>query len=133
MRRIISKRRDIKDLEGVPFRHRLWRATMTVFHRSPIHPGWKRPLTFYEGEGACILCRWTWRRMRKHLPDLRDALADRSRVTLSEPEYVDGKLVKAGIVMSATVKRQLDEIMSDPEAAKALQEVFEEIARDPEP
>jgi len=121
--------------DRVPLKRRLWRTAMIVFHRWPIHPGWRHPLRFYDGPGNCFLCRATWDQMKRQIPVLNSEFVDESRVEISKPEYdADGKLVRHGMSMSASMKRNLDEIAADPErqdVMDALRKVMEDIARDP--
>lgn len=103
---------------------RVGRAITMIVHRWPLHPGKHHPLRF-QSSGGCLLCRLVTSEIldRGH----RDALDDQSSIVLTEPSpgY-------RGINMTATAKRQLDEIMAkDPSAAAKIQEAIKEIARDP--
>lgn len=112
-----------------PWRVHLWRLVVTIFHRWPIHPGWRHPLRFYEF--GCILCRYQFRQMAEYLN--ANPFPDRSEIVVSEPTYdAEGKLVRRGVRMSATVKRQLDKIMADPAGAEAVTKAIDQIARDKE-
>lgn len=105
------------------------RLTQLVHPR--IHPG-VRPLAF-QSKNGCWLCRYMSGAFYKMMgPEMRDATADRSRITLSEPEYdANGTLIRAGVSMSATVKRQLDEIMKGPDGERVMQAI-NDIAEHPE-
>jgi hypothetical protein len=83
------------------------------------------------GSGVnCLVCRYVWSWTAPHIRD--EPFRDESRIEVSKPVLdADGKVIKRGIVMSATVKRQLEEILAkDPEGAKRVQEAIEHIAED---
>lgn len=108
---------------------RLGRTVIRIFHRWPIHPGLRSPLIFaWDAAGACIFCRVMTRSFERLLPSFED----QSSIKISEPEYdADGKLIKRGVTMTATAKRQLEEIFADdPELAALVQKQIESVAKD---
>jgi len=100
------------------------RRLMNVIHPW-VHPG-IRPYTI--GQYGCWLCRFAFRAISKNWP--AEPFRDQSSIKVSEPEYdADGTLIKRGIHMSATVRRQLDELIAkDPELEKKLKEAMDRIA-----
>lgn len=115
-------------------RTRLGRAILPRLHRF-LHPSlpeggmweWR-----FGGSDPCRLCRAvvreTW---RKAPPEMFDALADQSQVPveelLGELDLPEGKR----IVMSATVKRQLERMAAeDPSTLEAFRAAAEQIAKD---
>jgi len=89
-----------------------------------LHPGWPSPLQF--AEFGCGLCRY----MNHGLSAVfAQPFEDESSIDV-EPAS-EGK---RAITMTATAKRQYDEIMAgDPEKAKALQEAIERIRSQGDP
>lgn len=98
---------------------------ITIWLHPRLHPGISEPLRF-GGSERCWLCVRVMRDHFRRMPPIMD----RSSIKLSEPEYnEDGTVKRRGMTMTATAKRQLDEIMaSDPKAAAAIQEMMDKIA-----
>lgn len=93
-----------------------------------LHPGVPGNGWRFAQVGGCVLCRAAWRDVEKSLPpQFWDSFEDQSLVPVEGIEMPEGKRM----VMSATVKRQIDAIIAaDPAVADELREALEGIAKD---
>lgn len=97
-----------------------------------VHSGWTHPLRFMAG-GGCWLCNLMSRPFREMVAR-EQPFPDETSIKISDPVYAeDGTVIRRGVSMSATAKRQLDQIMANPEQAAAVQKAIDEIADDPGP
>lgn len=109
--------------------HRAGRKFTILTHGRLYHRNQRYGLRFASGARGCWLCHLVTRQLREMYPD---AYEDRSSIKVSDPVYdADGKLLKHGVSMTATAKRQLDAIMADPDKGAAIQKAIDEIAKDP--
>jgi hypothetical protein len=94
---------------------------LVIWIHPRIHPR-MRALAFASG-ADCWLCQYMTRELAKIMD--RTPFEDRSSIVVSEPTEA-----RRGISMTATARRQLDEIIAnDPEAGIKIQETMDEIAK----